>query len=108
MIDKFNYSLANVQALPYTLTKLGAFDINSKIWPFIEYYSCTEEEKEAFRNKLKYEGKTVMALGVIGEYIDESNPYAYLKCQLVDCPDIQEDTHMVNEIYNELEKGVRW
>ena len=104
-IDKFNYQLGNIKALPYTLTKVGSFDINSKIWPFLEFYTCTDEEKEALQNKIHYESMTVMRIGYIGEYISISEPH-YLKCELIRNEEIAEDNHIFEAIYSELAKGV--
>ena len=51
--DLFNYNLQNVQALPQSVSKTSAFNINSKYVPFLKKYTCTEEEKNALRDKLK-------------------------------------------------------
>ena len=51
--DLFNYNLQNIQALPQSVSKTAAFNINSKYVPFLEKYTCTEEEKNALRDKLK-------------------------------------------------------
>ena len=74
---------------------------NNKIYPFVEYYTCTAEEKEAFENKLKYNGMTI---NVIGKPIDYMNNGMYFKCRLIRIPSI-EDTHMVTEIADELNMG---
>lgn len=102
-IDKFKMQLGNIQALPYTLTKVGAFDINSKIWPFLEYYTCTEQEKEAFKMKIQYEGMTVGIVGLLGDYMI---PGSYLQADLIRNQSIIEDSHTVDDIYVELTKGV--
>ena len=105
-IDKFNYQLGNIKALPYTLTKVGAFDINSKIWPFLEFYTCTDEEKEALENKIKYESMTVMRVGYVGEFYSPEETPHYLKCELIRNEEIAEDNHIFEAIYTELAKGV--
>ena len=51
--DLFNYNLQNIQALPQSVSKTAAFNINSKYVPFLEKYTCTEEEKNALRDKLR-------------------------------------------------------
>ena len=81
-IDKYNLQLGNIQALPYTLTKVGAFDINSKIFPFLEYYTCTDVEKEALENKIHYEGMTVGIVGNVFNYIDVING-SYIQAELI-------------------------
>ena len=104
-IDKFNYQLGNIKALPYTLTKIGAFDINSKIWPFLEYYTCTPEEKEALRNKIVYESMTVMRIGTLREFLNPLERH-YFKGELIRNEKIAEDNHIFEAIYSELMKGV--
>lgn len=104
-IDMFNYSLGNIKAMPYSLTKVSSLNANNKVFPFLEVYSCTDEEKEAFRNKLQYNGMTVMTIGTIRQYLDEQEKH-YFKGQLIRLESLSEDTHLVQEIYSELNKGV--
>lgn len=105
-IDKFNYQLGNIKALPYTLTKVGSFDVISKIFPFIETYWCTDEEQEAFKNKIKYESMTVMRIGTLAEFKDFDSELHYFKGSLIRNDEIADDTHILNAIYEELLKGV--
>lgn len=103
-IDQFNYSLGNIQALPYTLNKVSSFNFNNKIFPILEHYTCTETEKNALINKLKYNGMTVMAIGRIVDYIRPEE--SYIKGRLIRLESIPDDFHMVNSIADELYKGV--
>ncbi len=103
-IDKYNYQLGNIQALPYTLTKVGAFDINSKLFPFIEYYTASDEEIQALEDKIKYESMTVMRIGTIAEF--KQDEPTYIKGQLIRLDDLHTDTNLINDIYTELYKGV--
>lgn len=106
-IDLFNYNLQNIRARPDTLTKISAYNINNKYFPFVEYYSCTDVEKDALKNKIKYEGMTVMAIGKIEDYLEElTNDYNYFKGQLIQCGDISEDYHIVDALAVELERGI--
>ena len=105
-IDKFNYQLGNIKALPYSLTKIGAFDISSKIFPVLEYYTCTDKEKEAMRLKLKYESMTVMKIGNFGDYYGVFDEPKYFKGELIRCDDIADDNHILEAIYSEIMKGV--
>lgn len=105
-IDKFNYQLGNIKALPYTLTKVGAFNINSKIWPFLEFYTCTEEEKKALENKLKYESMTVMRIGSFGDFWRIDTELRYFKGELIRNEEIAEDNHVFEALYAEIYKGV--
>lgn len=101
--DMFNYGLQNVQALPYGLTKVGAYNANNKIFPMVEYFTCSDVEKQAFRDKLKYNGMSVNVIGKIEDYID-NNEKRFIKAQLIRL-EIADDSHVVNDIYNELNKG---
>lgn len=105
-IDKFNYQLGNIKALPYTLTKVGAFDINSKIFPFLEFYTCTDEEKEALERKIEYESMTVMRIDLFGTYFEAYDQPRYFKGELIRNEEIAEDNHIFEAIYAELLKGV--
>ena len=102
--DMFGYQLGNIKALPNSLSKTSAFTANNKIFPFLEFYSCTDEEKEAFANKLKYNGMTVMRIGKIKDFIRLEQ--TYIKGQLIRVEDLKGDTNYINEIANEINKGV--
>ena len=105
-VDKFNYQLGNVKALPYTLTKVGSFDAISKVFPFIEEYVCSEKEMEAFKAKIKYESMTVMRIGTIKEHAEYDAELNYFKGSLIRNDSIADDPHILNAIYEELLKGV--
>ena len=102
-IDKYSYQLGNIQALPYTISKVGTFDINSKVFPFLEFYSCTDAELEAFENKIKYESMTVMRIGTLEEF--KKTDMSYIKGSLIRL-DIHGDSNLVNDIYAEMARGV--
>ena len=102
--DMFNYELGNVQAIPNALAKNTAFTFNNKLFPFIEFYSCTDVEKEALKEKIKYNSMTVMKVGTIGQYMNYTEQF--IKGQVIRLPDVIDDAHIANEIYNEINKGV--
>lgn len=103
-IDMYGYNLQNIQAIPTSLTKTSALTYNTRVWPFIEFYTCTDAEKNALRDKLKYNGMTIMKIGKLNDYLlGEDN---FFKGQLIRLSDIKVDGHMAFEIYNELNKGV--
>lgn len=106
MIDKYNYQLGNIQALPYTLTKVSAFDISSKIWPFVERYCCTDEEIQVYRDKIEFESMTVMRIDHLSNYVNKYNKLCYFKGELIRNDLISEETYFLEAIYAELMKGV--
>lgn len=101
--DNFGYQLQNIQALPNTLNKVSSIISVSKLFPFVEYYTCTNEEKEALENKLKYNGMTVGRIGKIIDYLQQDTQ-TYVQGQLIRLEG-KFDTHIANEIANEFKKG---
>lgn len=101
--DMYSYNLQNIKAIPYSLTKVSAINSNNKLYPFIEYYTCTDEEKDALINKLKYDGMTIMKIGTINQYLHKDK--TFIKGMLIRV-DLHKDSNYINNIYNELMKGV--
>ena len=107
--DQFGYQLSNIQALPYTLGKVSAFSINNKIFPFLEFYEATDEEVNALKLKLKFNGFTVMTTGVINDYIQSADPQddpIFVQGQLIRYTGDNIDYHEAVELALELHKGV--
>jgi hypothetical protein len=103
--DMYTYQLGNIRALPNTLTKVSAFTENNKIFPFIEFYDCTDEEKQALTNKLRYNGMTIMRIGQIQNFLGQNLEQRYIQGQLIRLENVNEDSHVVAEIANELKEG---
>lgn len=101
--DLFNYNLQNIQALPQSVSKTAAFNINSKYVPFLEKYTCTEEEKNALRDKLKWQGMTVMRTGQIQDYVWGDD--TYIEAMPLRLTGLGEDTHTAQAIAQELNMG---
>ena len=101
--DMFGYQLGNIKAVPDGLSKTTAYTKNNKYFPFLEFYTCTEEEKNALKNKLKYNGMTVMRIGTINEFLQPEQ--SYIKGRLIRLEG-DYDNHYVNELSQELYKGV--
>lgn len=102
--DMFGYQLGNVQALPYNISKVSSRNADNKVFPFLEIYGATAAEEEAYRNKLKWNGMTVMAIGSIGEYL-QSKP-TFIKGKIIRFERLTEEFHMANFIADEINKGV--
>lgn len=102
--DLFGYNLGNIQALPDSLTKVSPFNPNNKLFPFLEYYTCTPTERQAFENKIKWNGMTVMRIGTIQEFIRDDE--TYIKGKIIRLLNVDEPTNVLNEIANEINKGV--
>ena len=109
--DMFGYQLDNIKALPYSISKTTAYTYNNKIFPIIEYYTCTEEEKKAFANKIAYNGMTVGVIDKIINYANNTWSYkditdkGYVKARLIRVEGIDDDTNLLNSLADEVFKG---
>lgn len=106
--DMYSYNLQNIQAIPTSLTKSTALTYNVRFWPFVEYYTCTDTEKQVIRDKITYDGMTVMAIGYIRDYvgINANISKRYVKGQMIRLENFIEDSHVADAIYDEINKGI--
>ena len=109
--DQFGFGLQNIQAQPNTMSQSSSFDINNAIFPFVEKYNASQVVIDAVDAKLKYNGATIMAIGNFKQFwdwLDENKTnFLYIKGKLIRLPSsFKDDTHVFNEIANELYKGV--
>lgn len=102
--DMHNLQLGNVQALPTTLSRSTAYTYNNKIFPFVEFYTCTDAERQAFVDKLKWEGMTIGRHDIIANYI--SDQPQFLRATLKRLEGLADEYHVINVISEELQKGV--
>lgn len=104
--DNFSYQLGTIQALPETVSKSSPLTYNNKIWPILEEFSCTDIEKEVVRNKIVFDGMSIMAIGKLSDYNNSSEvSKVFLKGKLIRVEDIDDDFHIVDALYQEVEKG---
>ena len=101
--DLFNYSLQNIQALPQTIAQSSAINSRSKYIPFLEYYTCSQEERLAFRAKLKWTGMTVNRVGYIPDYFQTGE--TYIQARPLRLVDIECNQDVAMQIFNELANG---
>ena len=108
--DVHNYQLDNIKAMPNSLSKVTSYTKNNQLFPVLERYEATEEEKKAVaQNVIDYS----MNVGVIGkpqDYIYNDWSYngntsrGYFKAQLIK---IDLNTyHESDAISTELARGV--
>ena len=109
--DMFNYQIGNVQALPDSLAKVGCQTANFRYWPMLEYYSCTDEEKENLDYILKTQGMKVGKVGTLNSYFDTAQRFTYennkqfIRGRIVKS-NLSDDTHMLMAVNNQLSAGV--
>lgn len=110
--DLFGYQLGNIKAMPNSVAKTTAYNIINKLFPIIEVYECTEEEKKAVANKIAWNGMTVMAIGRIFDYIPNTWSYGditdkgYIKGKIIRLNDDRiDDAGLQATIIEEINKG---
>lgn len=109
--DIHNMQLENIRALPYSLSKTTAFNFNNKIFPILEYYTCTDTEKNIVAYQIANRGMTINAIGKIIDYTladwsyNEIHDRGFVRASVIQI-DIEDDTHLANAISEELQKGV--
>lgn len=109
--DMYGYNLQNIQARPQSLAKVSAFTADNKIFPYLEYYSCTDKEREALINKIKYNGMTTMTIGTFESFINKESEFlvdgrCYIQGNIIKCDTIVDDYHILNAMSEELKRGV--
>lgn len=102
--DMWNYQLGNIQALPDSLSKTTAYTYNNKVFPILEYYTCTDREKNALNDKIKYNSMNVGRIGKIVDFLQFD--YSYVKAKLIRLEGTNNDSQYISEIAKELSKGV--
>lgn len=109
--DMFEFQKQNIQAMPSSIAKTTAYTNNNKIFPVLEYYTCTETEKEAVANKIAWNGMTVGVIDQVQNYINNSWSYkfiedkGYIKGRVIRIDGIQDDFHLLTAISDEMFKG---
>jgi hypothetical protein len=89
------------------LTRVSAYNANNKIFPVLEVYQATEEEEEALRNHILYNGMTIDRIGTLSNYIinKPNDDWGFFQGTIIRL-DIDDDAHIANAISAEISKGV--
>lgn len=103
-VKQHEYQLGNIQALSYTVSNISNIDILSKYYPFLEYYSCTDIEKQSLIDFLEYKGYNIGRIGTIGEFLQPERHY--FQGYLLRLNNSTIETHETLELNNELSQGV--
>lgn len=103
--DMFNMNMDNIKALPQAITHSSSVSLNFKFYPILEYYTCTDIEKQALQEKIKYNGMTIGRIGNVRDFINE-NEETFVQGEIIRIEGIGDDAHIAQDIYNELNKGL--
>lgn len=104
MMDQYRFQLGNIKALPNTINKVTPLTYNNKLFPFIEIYECTDEEKELFERYLEYRSMTIESVDFISNYIKDNRTFIQatpIRLENIDLTAIE-----LSEIFKEFKQGV--
>ena len=110
--DMFGYQLGNIQALPQSIGKTTAYTYNNKVFPILEYYTCTDVEKRAFAQKIAYNSMSVGMIDNIQNYVGNSWSWGditskgYIKGSIIRMEGLEDEFHLLKNISDEIYKGV--
>lgn len=110
--DMYAMRLDNIKAQPRSIAKTTAYTNNNKVFPVLEYYTCTEVEKTAFANMIANYSMTIGAISTPLEFIYNTWEYegiadrGFISAELIEIEGIEGDDNIISEIAKELRLGV--
>lgn len=96
------YQIDNIKALPDTIQKVSSLNLIDKIVPILEVFECTDTEKQAFRNYIRYNGMSVGRIDMIQNF--ESNG-GFIQGRFIRLEGLSEDYHLANAINTTFQAG---
>lgn len=115
--DQFAAQMDNIRAMPNSIVNVGAQTPANTIWPVLEFYTCTEAERTAFRKKLLYNGMTIGRVDTLRPLLENMKGYVengigtleerfyYFQGRLIELN--AGDAHEVTELAHELLLGIK-
>ena len=102
--DIFTLQNGNIKAQAQGIAKTIAFNANNKIFPLLEYYTCSDNEKEQVKQYFKYKAYTLNTIDTIKNYVNYDGDYNYIEGIIVETT--ISDPIVTNDINNELYGGI--
>ena len=107
--DLQRLNLGNIQAQPYSLAKTTPFTASNKIFPILEYYTCSEEEKtlvEAFLENNSFNLGAVIPFKTLLTTRYNEKARQWIQGRVVEFPNnFGEDYHFAAVLNQELAQG---
>ena len=109
--DMFGYQLQNIRAQAQPLAHSNYLTVGVAYFPYVEFYTSTLTEEDIFEDRLRING---WSLGIVTTLSamktacsPAGSPTGFCKGRLVRYGG-EEDSHLVNELNAELQRGVRF
>lgn len=104
--DMFGYELGTIKARANTLVRTTAFNEGNKYFPYVEYFTCTAKEEQAFKDKIKYNGMNVGVIGTVRDYLNPDEDLTFIQGEMIEI-DIKDNYQIASEIAKILRGGYR-
>ena len=82
-ISQYQYQLGNVVALPNTLTRSSSFDNMYRVYPVLEIYSCSDEEKYQLEQSIEWNGIEINQISTLKEQISYQKSELYIQAEIL-------------------------
>lgn len=102
--QQHNWQLQNIQALPYSVSKVTNFNNEQPKVPYLEIYDCTDKEKVNFDNYLKLYSYSIGRYGKFSDYVKPTGR-TWLQGTFVRLNGISDDAHYLAAIADEVKQG---
>lgn len=106
-IAQYQYQIASIKARGDTITKISSFNPNNKIYPVLESYECTYQEKSQLAESIKWSGLSLEMIGTPSQFL--SSPGCFISAtplRLLDGEVMRAPEQIYLAIIDELEAGV--
>lgn len=103
-IQQHNWQLQNIQALPYSVTKVNNFNIDSNYVPYLEVYVCDDSETDNFIKYLALRSYSINRYGKLLDYIKPTGR-TFLKGMIIRQSEVDDDSHYIAAIADEVNQG---
>lgn len=103
-IQQHNWQLQNIQALPYSVTKVNNFNVDSNYVPYLEVYVCEDTETDNFIKYLSLRSYSINRYGKLNDYIKPTGR-TFLKGMIVRLAGVTDDSHYLAAIADEVNQG---
>ena len=104
LLSNDQYNIGNMIAAPSGIAQTSSIAPDQTVFPYIEYYTCTPEERDAFKSYIDYRSMSVERIGYLRDYI-KSTPH-YIAGYFIQLLGINDETGLLVEINREFSKGV--
>ena len=110
--DVYNLNLMNVQAMPRSIAKTTAFNIDNRYFPILAHYTCSQPERQMVEKFIQNHSMLLDAIGTPSSYVNNTwisqygvEDRGFIQGSIIKINTVH-DTHFVDALNDEFQKGV--